>query len=251
VSSTFPNAAPVISTPPIPIATQPVVPLHAATPSILPLTQPLPTQIVTPTPIVPTQTPVSSPTPTPMIPVTTVPSPAKSLAEIQASIQNPTAPQAIQTSFQGKAVEMEPSNLPTTGAPFMQREIVLNPTGTVPPVPQETLAQKPLQVIPVQSATPFVAAPVIPVVPLQPVSTPVLQAPAQRVVSQTPPPPASIFEQKMSGAFTIKSDVPDYSTPMPAPVAPEPQAPATFQMPQPVNPAPSAPTGDAYREPIG
>lgn len=242
-------AIPVSSVQPIPPTVNPInVPLQApATPVIPPLPQPQVVKTVAPSaPITPPQmvTPGAAPV-LPVTPAATI-TPTKSLEEIQASIQNPPAPQVIQAAFQGKAAEMDSSKLPGAGSPFAQQEIILNPTRAIPP--QEISTPKPVETMPMQPTMHFVAAPVIPVAPAQPVSLPIVEAPVQAVVSQPTPPPASIFEQKMSGAFTIKSALPDYSAPIVVPTAPQPQTPATFQMPQPMNPV-ATPQGDAYREP--
>jgi hypothetical protein len=110
--------------------------------------------------------------------------------------------------------------------------------------------------MPVQNSVPSLSVPppVTPVIPaafvppsqfIPPqISQQILQA--QPVTPQT----TSIFEQKMSGAFVVKSDVPNYFTPNTAPVASQLQNTSVVQVPPQNSPVALPKTPDSYREPV-
>lgn len=149
------------------------------------------------------------------IPVATSPTVAAQNISLPQNIPSKTVPESA--SF---AQQLPPAPMPTLSS---------SPTPAVsavpPPLPQKasTLPQ--------------------PAVSVPPTSNAVLQPVAQ------PKAPLSVFEQKMSGVFAIKSDAQNYSQPSAPLSTPQIQTPVVSQIPPPTTIAPPG-TGDTYGETV-
>jgi hypothetical protein len=281
IAAALPTQPPVQFSPtpepqPTPIQT-PVqaMPVQNVTPSIpetpaAPITPVVPAEPIslTPQPLA-ARVAFTQPAPTPLVPTpaTTLqpPVPSQSPVSSQSSqniAKDPTTSQAISTSFQGQASQMKqndvPQTIPAPLTPVWPTAVTLAPTKEVVPQPRPIVVPAPVQAMPVQNMTPPISVPVtppaIPIIPAAFVPPAQFTSPSmpQQIQQAQPvtPPATSIFEQKMSGAFVVKSDVPNYSGFTPAPTVPQPQTPTMSPVPPPQNPTPAAQTGDAYREPI-
>jgi hypothetical protein len=251
-----PTAAPQIP-PQVPPA-QPTAPIQRATPIVA---APLPPTTAATPPATPTQQ-ITPPQPeAPVAPMVMPTLPPQSPPAPQ-PLPSPVAPQSAGPAFQFPMQQIPqgtPPTMPPVAPAWSSSSVVFTPTKELVPELQSTPVLAPVQAMPVQNITSTLSAP-----PLMPPVTPVIPAafvqPAQFTSPSIPqetqqaqpvtPPVTSIFEQKMGGAFVVKSDVPDYSGVAAAPTAPQPQTPTMSPVPPPQNPAPATQTGDAYREPI-
>lgn len=142
--------------------------------------------------------------------------------------------------------------------------VQLPPQATAPIAVKEALLPTPPPAKqPLTPSTPIISN----TTPLAPPTLPmgmsfVPKAPAQGLATEVKPPvlpplvsapvkPVSVFEQKMSGTFRLKSDAPSYSAPVVATAAtPQSQTPPTLQMPPPQNSVVTPKASDSYRESI-
>lgn len=113
---------------------------------------------------------------------------------------------------------------------------------------QQQSVPAPIQEIPMQYPQP--SAPVIPAAFTQPAPINAPQTFNQAPFVPPATPPTSTFEQNVSKAFVVKSDVPNYFTPTTAPTAPQPQNPPLPQTSAQGSPITVPKSPDAYREPI-
>lgn len=223
-----PQLSPEVSQPtPPPIPTMPSQYMQPSSP-----TAPLPITVTQPAPITPAQ---------PLSPPLQKETPILAVPSIQAQPQwTPSIP---------------PISVPLT---------VLRPSlPSQSPAPSQEIQQNIVSSIPMLQVTPIVPAANTPEErPISSNSTPfekneglsTVTPQTQQKFPSAPPiqsviPSTSAFEQKISGAFVVKNDVPNYSLPIAAPTS-QPEAPITFQMPPPQNPAPTTNVSDSYREPI-
>lgn len=260
---------------PPPITTPPIaldVPLVSPTPPIaMPAQTPalqfvalLPKQPeAAPIQPIPPPLPPAPVAPPPLVPVVAAVLPSQpSLAQALPNIAPERPLQSVTNSFQVPMPQTAPVMTPPTPAPIWTTPVTLKPSAQqdqqsamqppnfAPPVAQPFPTQSIPPLIPVSVSMPQVAT--VAPTPFVPPRSFVQMEPQSRASSPTEPLTTSAFEQKMTGAYVVKSDVPDYSAPMPAVVAPaEPVQPAAVYQAPPSNPQAPQQGADAYREPIG